>query len=204
MKEIIFGTQNKAKIDQINGTLRNTDYVVVGLPNGTPKLEITEDGKTAQENAHKKAMAYAKLLGKSVFAMDNALFFKDLPMDKQPGTKVRRFKDESRSGDNEMLLYYKNLIESMGKTEADGWWEFGLCLANPDGTCCETTVISPRKFVTKGSEKVVEGYPLESIQKDPKTGRIISDMDNREQGDFWLREIGAKVQKFISENTTQP
>ena len=201
MKEIIFGTQNKAKIDQINGSLQGTNFVVVGLPEGTSKLEIEENGLTAQENAHRKATAYAKILGEVVLAMDNALFFDDLPPEKQPGTKVRRFQDETRSNDGEVLLYYKNLIESFHKDEVDGHWEFGLCLANPNGTCKETTIVSPRKFVANGSAKVVEGYPLESIQKDPVTGKIISDMDTREQGEFWLREIGSKVQDFVVKNS---
>jgi len=199
MREIIFGTTNKAKIDQINGALQGTDIVVIGIPDGTPKLEIVEDGKTAQENAHKKAVAYSKLLGQTVFAMDNALYFDGLSEDKQPGMKVRRFRNESRSGDTEMLAFYSDLIKNLGD-EVDGHWEFGICLAQPNGSCKKMTIISPRKFVSTGSSNIVEGYPLESIQKDPVTDKIVSDMTTDEQTLFWQREIGEKLQKFMLES----
>jgi hypothetical protein len=197
MIKIIFGTQNKAKIDQINGALSGTDISVLGLPEGSPKLEIEEDGLTARENAHKKATAYAKLLNRTVFAMDNALYFKGLPAEKQPALKVRRFRDDSRPSDTEMLLYYKDLISEISSNEIDGWWEFGLCIASPSGTCNETTIISTRKFVLRGSKKIVDGYPLESIQKDPGTGKIVSEMTGEEQKEFWKREIGTKVLEFV-------
>ena len=199
MKEIIFGTQNKAKIDQINWALKGTETVVVGLPSNTPKLEVNENGTTAQENARKKAMAYASVLHRPVISMDNALYFEGLSDEKQPGVKVRRFRDESRQGDTEMLNFYKELLVSMNVDEADAWWEFGICLANPDGTYREVTIKSPRKFVKNGSDKMIDGYPLESIQKDPISGKIISDMSEDEQADFWLREIGSKVQDFVLE-----
>ena len=156
MREITFGTQNKAKVDQINGGLSGTDISVVGIPEGTPKIEVEENGKTALENAHKKATAYAKQLGKIVFAMDNALYFKDLPTEEQPGLHVRRFRDKTRPNDSEMIAYYKDLISKIGGPEVDGWWEFGICIANPNGSCNETTIISPRKFVINGGEKMVE------------------------------------------------
>jgi hypothetical protein len=198
MKEIIFGTQNKSKIDQVNGALKGTEFSVVGIPEGVSKLEVNEDGKTAQENAHKKATAYSTLLNKVVFAMDNALYFNNLSPDKQPGLKVRRFRDESRPGDNEMLEYYQDMISGIGGDEVDGWWEFGICIANPNGTCHETTIISPRKFIQIASKNVVAGYPLEAIQKDPLTDKIVSDMTLSEQGEFWKREIGTQLQKFIT------
>jgi len=202
MREIIFGTRNEAKIDQINGALQGTDIVVIGIPEGSNELEINEDGKTAQENAHKKARAYADLLGKTVFAMDNALYFKGLDDSSQPSVNVRRFKGDERQGDSQMLEYYRDLIAKIGGEEVDGSWNFGICIARPDGTCSETTIVSPRKFVTKGSNKIVDGYPLESIQKDPVTGKIISDMNQEEQNAFWMREIGKDLQEFVLKNLT--
>lgn len=200
MREIIFGTQNKAKIAQINGALSGTGITVVGVPEGTRAIEAEENGKTAQENAHIKATAYAILLDREVFAMDNALYFEGLPDDEQPALRVRRFKDETRPSDAEMLNFYEDLVLSLGDQEVEGRWEFGICIAKPDGTCKETTIISPRKFIAHASKNVVEGYPLESIQKDPVSGKVISDMSPEEQKDFWLREIGEKLQKFVLES----
>ena len=40
--------------------------------------QIIEDGKTAQENAIKKATAYAKTFNTIVLSMDNALYFDKL------------------------------------------------------------------------------------------------------------------------------
>ena len=96
MKEIIIGTKNPAKVEQIKGALSPiSELVVVGLHNENDLPEVEEEGPTAQDNARLKAITYAKILGKPVLSMDNALYFDDLEGDdRQPGLNVRRFAGE--------------------------------------------------------------------------------------------------------------
>lgn len=132
MKEIIFGTTNEAKIKQVRGALSPAGISVEGILHKEMLPEVAEDGKTAVENARKKAIAYAKALSKTVFAMDNALYFDGLKDEEQPGLNVRRMKGyPERPTDEQMLEYYSQLVESLGG-KTDGYWEFGVCIASPE------------------------------------------------------------------------
>lgn len=196
MKELTFGTTNEAKIKQIRGALVPAGIDVNGVADKSLLPEVIEDGKTANENARKKALAYSKTLGKTVFSMDNALYINGLADDKQPALNVRRIDGRTATTDEEMIVYYSKLIDSLGgKTE--GYWEFGICIATPNGEYKETTIKSPRTFVSTPTTKRQAGYPLESIQIDPATGKYIADMTQQEQDAFWQQAIGEKLLEFV-------
>ncbi len=196
MKELIFGTTNEAKIKQIRGALAPAGIDVNGVIDKSVLPEVIEDGKTANENARKKALAYAKTLGKTVFSMDNALYINGLSDDKQPALNVRRIDGRTATTDEEMVEYYSKLIDSLGGT-AEGYWEFGICVATPTGEYRETTIKSPRTFVSTPTTNRQAGYPLESIQIDPVTGKYIADITQQEQDIFWQRAIGKKLLDFV-------
>jgi len=198
MKEILVGTTNKAKIEQIRGALAPANIEVKGVANKDLLPKVEENGKTAVENARKKAVAYAKALGKPVFSMDNALYFDGFPSEKQPGLNVRRIGSgyPDRPTDEQMLEYYSRLITSLGG-KVNGWWEFGVCIATPDGQTWEATIKSPRIFVGLPSKKMVDGYPLESIQIEPGSGKYISELTQEEQDTFWQKAIGQPLLEFV-------
>ena len=197
MKEIVFGTTNEAKIKQVRGALAPTGIVVEGVKDKSILPEVIEDGKTASENARKKSLAYAKTLGRTVFSMDNALYLEGLSVEKQPGLNVRRINGTSeRPTDEQMLEYYSKLIGELGG-RVNGYWEFGICIANPEGEYEETVIKSPRIFVSEPSKAMVEGYPLESIQIEPESGRYISEMPQNEQDLFWQNAIGKPLVEFV-------
>lgn len=197
MKEIIFGTTNEAKIKQVRGALAPSGIVVEGVKDKNMLPEVVEDEKTASENARKKSLAYAKALGRTVFSMDNALYFEGLPTEKQPGLNVRRINGTSeRPTDEQMLEYYSKLIGELGG-RINGYWEFGICIANPEGEYEETVIKSPRIFVSESSKSMVAGYPLESIQIEPESGRYIAEMSQNEQDLFWQNAIGKPLLEFV-------
>lgn len=196
IKELIFGTTNQAKVLQIRGVLNPAGINIEGVADKSLLPEVIEDGKTANENARKKALAYAKALGKTVFSMDNALYINGLPDDRQPALNVRRIDGHTATTDEEMIEYYSKLIESLGG-KAEGYWEFGICIATPEGSYRETTIKSPRTFVSTPTTNRQAGYPLESIQIDPATGKYIADMTQPEQDTFWQQAIGEKLLEFV-------
>ncbi|MDO8452921.1 MAG: non-canonical purine NTP pyrophosphatase [bacterium] len=199
MKEIVVGTTNEAKVKQIQGALANLDIQVSGVDRTKENLpEVEENGKTALENARKKALAYAKALGRTVLSMDNALYFDTLPAEDQPGLHVRRInKENPRPSDEELIEYYSSLIEKMGG-ETKGYWEFGICVATLDGQTRETTIISPRIFKSNPGAKVNPSYPLESLQIDPESGKFIGEMSEEEQALFWQKVIGKPLADFVT------
>lgn len=197
MKEILFGTINEAKLKQVRGALSPAGIIVEGVRDKSLLPEVIEDGKTASDNARKKSITYAKVLRKTVFSMDNALYIDGLSQNEQPGTNVRRIKGCSeRPTDQEMLEYYSQLIEKLG-TRVNGYWEFGICIANPQEEYKETIIKSPRIFVNKPSQIMIPGYPLESIQIEPETGKYISEMTQKEQDRFWQKAIGKSLLEFV-------
>jgi XTP/dITP diphosphohydrolase len=197
MKQILFGTTNEAKIKQVRGALAPAGIEVRGVANKEMLPEVAEGGKTAIENAHIKALAYAKAFGEPVFSMDNALYLEGLKDEEQPGTNVRRMKGyPKRPTDEQMLEYYSRLIERLGG-RINGYWEFGVCIATPEGKVWETTIKSSRILVSKPSKKSIPGYPLESIQIEPDSGKYISEMTQEEQDAFWQNAIGKPLLKFV-------
>lgn len=196
MKSLTIGTTNPAKVAHIAGALVDIDVEVLPVQNKDLLPKVVEDGRTAQENAQKKAFAYSVALGTRVLSMDNALYLDGLASDDQPGMHVRRISGEERSTDDELLDYYQRVIGSLGD-QIGGRWEFAVCVADPDGRMWDTTIMSPRTFTKKKSDNQIQGYPLESIQIDLESGKYISDMTKEESNTFWQKSIGSELSKFI-------
>lgn len=197
MKEILFGTTNEAKIKQVSGALAPSHIEVVGVANKEMLPEVKEDGETAVANARKKALAYAKALGKPVFSMDNALYLEGLPAEKQPGLNVRRISGHTeRPTDEQMIAYYSQLIASLGN-RINGYWEYGVCIATPDGKYQETSIKAPRIYVGEPSPVIQPGYPLESLQIEPESGKYMSELTQVEQDTFWQKAIGKPLLEFV-------
>jgi inosine/xanthosine triphosphate pyrophosphatase family protein len=199
MKEIIYGTSNPAKVAQVRDVLEPIGFMVKGLADFNSEITVEEDGTTAEENAVKKAVAYAGELSMPVLSMDVALYFNDLPDDKQPGLHVRRISGKARPSDQEMLDSYAALAASMGD-RIEGCWRYAFALAWPDGRKVSFTHDTPRIFVSKPSNKVVEGFPLESLQIDPISNKYISEMEKEVLADFWRDSIGIPLAQFVTDN----
>lgn len=193
---LIIGTKNNAKIGQIRGALKPLGLEVQGLPD-LAFPEIKEDGLTALENARGKAIFYAAAIGSPVLSTDNALYLDGLAPEQQPGLNVRRIGGRpDRASDTEVLIHYSGLVKKLGG-RIGGYWEYGICLAYPDGRTEEMTMKSPRLFVSQPSPQAIKDYPMESIQICPETGRYIAEMTPEEQDDFWQKSIGRELCDFI-------
>lgn len=195
-KEILVGTTNKAKVEQIRGALLPLGLVVVGAKDKESLPKVEEDGKTAVENAVKKALAYAREFNRPVLSMDNALYLDGLPDNEQPALHVRRIGGKEATTDEEMVKFYSETMGKLGQI-VTGRWEFGVCIAYPDGTNYATTIVSPRIFTKTVSQNIVAGYPLESLQIDPESGKYIADMAKEEQDLFWQKAIGKQLCEFV-------
>ncbi len=199
MRELLIGTGNPAKLQAVQSALKPMEINVKGTQALELSLNIVEDGKTAQENARKKSIAYAKASGCPTLSIDNALFLDGLANAEQPGINTRKVAGvEGRATDRQLLDYYVGVIERLGG-QTNGRWEYAVCIADNNGRIFEHTFTSPRYFVSKPSNQIIPGYPLESIQIDPTTGRYISEMTNDEQDAFWQQMIGRELCNFVAE-----
>ncbi len=195
--QLVIGTTNIAKINQLKSALGPFSYIVKEIAAINKIPEIAEDGKDAQENARKKATSYAQYLNETVLSMDIALYLDGLVPQDQPGVHVRRIGGfQKRASDDEALNYYQKLISTLGG-EIGGHWEYAICIAKPSGEVYETTINSQRIFTENKGRKITKGYPLESIQIDPHTKKYISDMSSEEIDMFWKRNMGTQLQSFV-------
>lgn len=202
MKEIIFGTTNEAKVNQVRGALLPANITVLGVSPETKLPDIAEDGHTAIENARQKATAYAAALGKPVLSMDNALYINGLAPELQPGLYVRRVdRLGNRPTDADLLNHYSQLFDSLGNN-ITGYWEYGLCLATPEGKVFEISLKSNRIFTSHPSDILLAGLPLASLSIEPATGKYISELTQDEQDIFWQRQIGDPLLKFLQSINT--
>jgi inosine/xanthosine triphosphate pyrophosphatase family protein len=197
MTELVIGTSNPAKKQMIMSALRPLGLAMRGIDDYGLSLDVAEDGATVQDNARKKALAYAQALGRPVLSMDNALYLQGLADAEQPGVYTGRINGRpSRASDEELLTHYAALIERLGG-QIDGHWKFGVCFATEEGHSVETTIVSERKFVSAPSERMIAGYPLESLQIDPASDKYISEMTANEQERFWQRVVGKQLCAFV-------
>lgn len=181
----------------VRSALRGIDIEIIGTDELGLLLDVIEDGKSAQENARKKSLAYAAVLQLPVLSLDNALYLDNLPDDQQPGVDTRSVPGvKGRASDEQLLTYYVQRIAQLGG-QTTGRWEFGACIADAQGHLFETTIVSPRLFASIPSPRIIAGYPLESIQIDPETGKYISEMTEAEQDQFWQKLIGQPLGSFV-------
>lgn len=196
MKNLKMGTTNSAKISQLDDCLTPVGIHVVGVTDKSLLPFVEEDGKTVEENAQKKAIAYAKEFGERVISMDNELHIDGLTDEQQPGLHVRRINGVEANSDDELLDHYQKVIASLGD-RVTGYWRFGICIADPNGKKWSTVIKSPRIFTSQRSSKMILDYPLESIQIQPETGKYISEMSEQEKAAFWQKAIGEELITFV-------
>ncbi len=197
MRDIIIGTGNPAKAKMVQDALVPLGITLKTTGDLGISLDIEEDGTTAQENVRKKSQGYAQAAGQAVLSIDNALYLDGLPDDEQPGIHTRRIPGKAgRATDQELLAYFSRRVEHLGG-EIGGRWEFAVCIATPRGRVFERTIVSPRRFVSCPSEKMVPGYPLESIQIEPRTRKYIAEMSEEEQAAFWQAVVGMELCEFV-------
>ncbi len=161
------------------------------------KVNVIEDGKTAVENAIKKARGYYKETKIPTIAGDSALYIDGIPSDKQPGLFVRRVNGKVFT-DDEMIEYYTKLIESIGG-KTTSYYVTGLALITEQGLF--TTEISEDKFIlsSKISNNNHRGNPLDVMTIDSVSQKFYTDMTD---DDF--KSLGyvfdTECVKFLQEN----
>jgi inosine/xanthosine triphosphate pyrophosphatase family protein len=193
--ELIYGTKNPSKIAQVQDALKDLDIHIVGL--GDVAITVDEDRETPEENARKKAVEYAQELEKTVLSMDAALYFNDVDQSSQPGLYVRRIPGNPSATDNELIAYYTKLINDHGGS-LDGYWEFSFALGWPNGASEAFVSQTHRTFVGLPDTNILPGYPLESIQIDPQSGKYITELSQDEQAAAWHETLGIPLAKFIN------
>ena len=126
--KILFATTNPAKVNKYADKLKEKGIELLTLKDINQKIDITENGKNAIENASIKARAYYEATQITTIGMDNNLFIEELPEENQPGTYVRRINGKELN-DEEMIEHYTNLVKEYGG-KLTAKWVYGMVVYN--------------------------------------------------------------------------
>lgn len=165
------------------------------------KVDVIEDGTIAVENAIKKAYAYYNIAKLPTIAGDSGLFIDGIAKDKQPGLFVRRVNGKVLT-DDEMIEYYKKLIESIGGKTTE-YYVTGLALITKQGLF--TTEISENEFILSStiSKNNHHGNPLDVMTIDSVLQKFYTDMtdeDFKNLGHIFDKECVAFLKNNLLNN----
>lgn len=191
--QLIYGTGNQAKLSYMRRNLQGLPIEIVGLKEAAKELgielpEIEENGITPMENARLKAEGYYKIFGRPVFSCDSGLYLWNhltgemLPKEEQPGIHVRG-RGKERLTDDELLKHFISLVKKYGSVRAR--YKNAICLIIDQDTRRESEAQElwgePFLFIDTPHVKRIEGFPLDSISVEIKSGRYFYDMEDEKQ-----------------------
>ena len=125
---IVLATKNAGKLKEIQALLQDHAVDLKSLADFGPLPEAVEDGATFDDNAYKKALHYAKVLGVPCLADDSGLSVEAL--DGQPGVHSARYAGEHG---NDAANCAKLLTEMADKSDRRAHFSCVLSLAVPSG-----------------------------------------------------------------------
>lgn len=180
--KLLYGTGNPAKIAAMKRRLSELDIEIIGLKDlGKDIPKVVEDGNTPLENAKKKALKYYEAFKMPVFSCDSGLYIDEIPEELQPGIHVRTINGKYLT-DQEMLEYYSGLARQYGDLTAR--YRNAICLVLDEEhvyPAMEESMASQPFIITSVSHSIhKEGFPLDSLSIDIKTGRYYYDLEHDE------------------------
>lgn len=193
--ELIYGTGNPAKLEFMRRAVKGLPFEIIGLAQAAERHkialpEIDENGSSPLENARIKAGVYYELFQKPVFSCDSGLYLWNyhtgemLPKELQPGIHVRG-RGEKRLTDEELIAHYTGLVREYGPVLAR--YKNGICLVTDEEHIYESMGEDlwgePFLLTDTPHEKIIPGFPLDSISVHIASGKYYYDLENDSQDD---------------------
>lgn len=125
---LVIATKNKNKLREFNEILKDLQIEIRSLDDFGPIPEAVEDGHTFDENAYKKALHTAKVLGLPAIADDSGLVVEALGG--APGVYSARYAGENASDEENLQKLLKNLH---GIEDRRAHFQCVLSIAVPSG-----------------------------------------------------------------------
>ena len=196
--KILYGTTNKGKLQAMEKSVKPLNIELIGLNDLNCELPaINENGRTPLENAEIKARAYYEAFHMPVFSCDSGLYFDELEEDEQPGIHVRRVNGKELN-DDEMIAHYASLAERHGGKITGRYRNaiyFILDEKHHYSSMDMSIATEPFILGTKPHSKRVEGFPLDSLSIDIKTGKYYYDLEVKDVS----TSVDDGIRKFFSE-----
>ena len=182
MKQILFATTNKSKINDFKDKLFKYNIEVLSLEDLNIKIDVIENGKSAIENALLKVRSCKKYTNLPIIGMDDSLYLEGVPEDIQPGLYVRRVSGKTLN-DEEMIDYYTSIVKKYGiNGRIECKWVYGFALIDADRKeYTYSWCIDNFYMVEKPSNIIKPGYPLNSITKYKENNEYFDEINDDEK-----------------------
>ena len=178
--KILYGTTNKGKLQAMKKGVKDLDIDLISLNDVDCELpDINENGTTPLENAEIKARAYYEAFHMPVFSCDSGLYFDEIKEEEQPGIHVRRINGKELS-DDEMIQYYASLAERYGGKITGRYRNaiYFILDENHHYSSMDMSIATePFILTSEPHPKRVEGFPLDSLSVDIKSGKYYYDLE---------------------------
>lgn len=180
--KLLYATGNPAKITAMQNRLKKLGIELIGLKDLRREIPaVIEDGSTPLENAAKKALGYYEAFQMPLFSCDSGLYIDGIPEELQPGIHVRTINGKYLT-DAEMMEYYSSLALRYGDLTAR--YRNAICLVldkeHVYRAMDESMASKPFIITSKPHARRKEGFPLDSLSVDIRTGKYYYDLENEE------------------------
>ncbi len=187
---IVLATGNQNKVREIQNMLQDTPVQIKCLRDYGPLPEAVEDGETFDDNAYKKALHYARVLGLPCLADDSGLVVDAL--DGRPGVHSARYAGE---GATDRENCDKLLQELEGKNDRKAHFECVLSLATPGGPALTWEGRCDGEITT--SRRGESGFGYDPVFFYPEFGKTFAEISMEEKARVSHR--GKALAEFASE-----
>ena len=143
---LVLATRNQGKVKEFQAILKNTNIELKSLNDFGPIPEAVEDGETFDDNAYKKALFTAKVLGLPAIADDSGLVVDALGG--APGVYSARYAGEKASDQDNID---KLLADMKGETNRAAAFHCVISVAVPSGPAltyegrCEGEILTEQR-----------------------------------------------------------
>lgn len=199
MPPLLIATNNRGKQLEIGSLLEAFDLEILMPADLGLHLDVKEDGATYQENAEKKALAFAEASGLPTLADDTGL--EVAALNGAPGLYSARFAPQPNATDADRRAYLLQKLQAHPQPWA-ACFRCIVALATPKGWMefteglCEGEIIS--------TERGTHGFGYDPIFLIPSLGQTMAELNLEEKNRLSHRALAVKAAFPLIQKITNP
>ena len=176
MIKLLIATNNKGKVKELQDLLKDTSFELVTPADLDLKLDVEEDGRTYNENASKKALAFAQASGLISLADDSGLEVDAL--DGAPGLHSARYHPKPGANDADRRTYMlENLQDKLRPWTAHFHATIAIAIPGKDVQIVEGNCYG--EIIPE--ERGTNGFGYDPIFLFPELGKTMAELEMEEK-----------------------
>lgn len=198
--KLLFATGNENKYKLMKRRLEEFENVEVIMPKHINiKITVEENGKTAEENAIKKAKAYYNETKISTIAEDSGLWVEKFSEEEQPGLFVKRINGREDLSDEDIINCYIEKLRKIGG-QSNARYKTGIAVINEKGEIFSKTIDEELFIFTsnKNEKDYIKGGLLDIISYDPINKKYFNELTEQEKSKRYVT-IDKEIRNMIKQ-----